>query len=267
MINFTMDAPDVIKILGVRKETPTVNTLILDKRAGPIKYGQFFMVWLPDVGEKPYACSRFGGRIEITVKKAGPFSEKLSLLKKGGLLGIRGPYGGGHFEVKGKNPCFVAGGLGIVPLISVIEDLKGARKKVTVILGAKTKEELLFIDRIKKAGAEILIATDDGSAGEKCFCHQLFAKTLTKRRFDSVLCCGPEIMMREVLGIVLREKIPAQFSLERYMKCGMGICGSCALDPSGLLVCRDGPVFSAEELAGTEFGRYRRDPAGSKTKV
>ena len=73
--------------------------------------------------------------------------------------------------------------------------------------------------------------------------------------------------MREVLKIVQEKKIPAQFSLERYMKCGIGLCGSCALDPSGLLVCRDGPVFDAEKLKDTEFGKYRRDAAGSKQKI
>jgi dihydroorotate dehydrogenase electron transfer subunit len=74
-------------------------------------------------------------------------------------------------------------------------------------------------------------------------------------------------MMREVLNIVREKKIPAQFSLERYMKCGIGLCGSCALDPPGLLVCKDGPVFDAEKIKDTEFGNYKRDASGSKVKI
>jgi dihydroorotate dehydrogenase electron transfer subunit len=261
-----MDKPEIVRVLEVRRETPSVCTLVLDKKVRP-QYGQFFMLWIPGVGEKPYACSRFGGNMEVTVKKAGPFSERLSAIKKGDLVGIRGPYGEGHFRVEGKRLCFIAGGLGIVPLIPVLEGMRDAAKSACVILGAKTEKELVCVDRIKKTGAELFIATDDGSAGDKGFCHEVFLKTLEKKNFDQVLCCGPEAMMYQVLDTVLEKKIPAQFSLERYMKCGIGICGSCALDPMGVLVCRDGPVFRAEQLRGTEFGKHRRDAAGSKTKV
>jgi dihydroorotate dehydrogenase electron transfer subunit len=263
-----MDTPETVKILAVRKETPTVHTLVLEKKCGSVDFGQFFMVWVPGVGEKPYACSKHTGKnMEITVKHVGSFSEKLQNLKKGDLVGIRGPYGNGCFIPKGKNPCFVAGGLGIVPLISLIESMKGSAKKVTVILGAKTREELVFAERAKKAGADLRIVTDDGSSGEKAYPHQVLAGLIKEKKTDQVYCCGPEAMMREVIKVVLEKKIPAQFSLERYMKCGIGLCGSCALDPSGLLVCRDGPVFDAETIKDTEFGKYRRDAAGSKLKI
>ena len=263
-----MDTPETVKILEVRKETPTVNTLVLDKKCGSINFGQFFMVWVPGVGEKPYACSKYAAnKMEITVKHVGPVSEKLQSLKKGDLVGVRGPYGNGCFIPKGRNPCYVAGGLGIVPLIAMIESMKGSARKVTVILGAKTNEELVFAERVKKSGADLRIVTDDGSAGEKAFPHQVLTGVIKERKIDQVYCCGPEVMMREVLKIVQEKKIPAQFSLERYMKCGIGLCGSCALDPSGLLVCKDGPVFDAETIKDTEFGKYRRDAAGSKQKI
>ncbi len=263
-----MSTPETVRILEVRKETSTVNTLVLGKKSCCMEYGQFFMLWVPGVGEKPYACSRADERsMEVTVKHAGPFSEKLRSLKKGDHVGIRGPYGSGCFTLKGKSPCFVAGGLGIVPMISMIEGMKGSGRKPTVILGAKTKDELIFAERIKKAGAALRIVTDDGSAGEKMFPNQVLALVIKEKKTDQVYCCGPEAMMREVLKIVLEKKIPAQFSLERYMKCGIGLCGSCALDPSGLLVCRDGPVFDADKIKDSEFGKYRRDAAGGKIKV
>lgn len=263
-----MDLPETVKILDVRTETPSVKTLVLDRKCAAPGYGQFYMVWIPGVGERPYACSRFSSKaMEITVKHVGSFSEKLQGLKKGDLVGIRGPYGKGCFVPGGKNPCFVAGGLGIVPLIPLIEGMKGSSRKMIVILGAKTKEELVFAERIRKAGADLRIVTDDGSAGEKAFPHQALAAVAKEKKTDQVYCCGPEVMMREVLKEVLEKKIPAQFSLERFMKCGIGICGSCALDPSGLLVCKDGPVFDAGRIKDTEFGKYRRDAAGSKVKI
>jgi dihydroorotate dehydrogenase electron transfer subunit len=260
-----MDTPETVKILEVRKETPSVNTLVLDKMVAP-RFGQFFMVWIPGVGEKPYACSKCRTDMEITVKHVGPFSEKFQKLKIGDLVGIRGPYGEGHFAPKGRKQCFIAGGLGIVPLINMIEHLKKP-KDATVILGAKNKEELIFVDRIKKTGAKLFIVTDDGSAGEKAFPHEVFEELVEREGFDSAYCCGPEVMMKAVLDIALRERIPAQFSLERFMKCGIGICGSCALDPSGLLVCKDGPVFDSDALKDSEFGKYGRDASGSKKKI
>lgn len=263
-----MDTPETVKILDVRKETPTVNTLVLDRKCSGIGFGQFFMIWIPGVGEKPYACSRFCEKnMEITVRHVGPFSGKLQSLKKGDMIGLRGPYGKGCFIPKGRNPCFVAGGLGIVPLIPLIESMKGSSRKVTVILGAKTKEDLVFAERVKSSGADLRIVTDDGSAGEKAFPQQIMPALLKEKKTDQVYCCGPEVMMREVLNVVQENNIPAQFSLERYMKCGIGLCGSCALDPSGLLVCRDGPVFDSEKIKDTEFGKYRRDAAGSKINL
>lgn len=263
-----MDAPELVRIIAAKKETPTVTTLTLDKEADG-GYGQFYMIWIPSKssGEKPYASSNLKGKIQLTVKKVGPCSEALADMRRGDYVGVRGPYGRGQFRVEGKNICFVAGGVGIAPLIPVIEGEERRGRRYTVVFGAKTKEELFFIDRIKKSGAKLYVVTDDGSAGEKMFPHQCFEKLLGKNKFDQVLCCGPEVMMKEVLEIVLREKIPCQMSLERFMKCGIGLCGSCALDPRGELVCREGPVFDAERLAGTEFGLYRRDAAGSKIKI
>lgn len=255
--------PEMVKILRVRKETPTVSTIVLKKKL-EAKAGQFFMFWIPEVGEKPYTFSRLDKNLEITVKALGPFSERMCSLKKGDLIGIRGPYGNGYFKLNGRHICIIGGGVGIAPLMPLIESKKEVKRNLTVILGANIKDELLFVNRIKKAGKELIIATDDGSAGEKCFCHEIFSKMIKKRKFDQILCCGPEPMMKNVLDIAIKEKIPCKLSLERYMKCGIGICGSCSLDPSGLLVCRDGPVFSAEELQGTEFGKYKRDVSGSK---
>jgi dihydroorotate dehydrogenase electron transfer subunit len=257
---------DAVKIIGVKKETPTVTTLTLDSKADAA-YGQFYMIRIPGVGEKPYASSSLLGNMQVTVRNVGPYSKKLGSLKEGDCIGIRGPYGKGTFKVKGNNICFIAGGVGIVPLIPVIEGAERKNRQYTVILGGKTKKELFFTERIEKSGAELFIVTDDGSAGEKTYPNLLLEKLIEKNKYDQIMCCGPEIMMKSVLDIVVKRKIPAQFSLERYMKCGLGICGSCAIDPSGELVCREGPVFDSEKLIESEFGKYKRDAAGSKSKL
>jgi len=257
---------ETVKVIGVKKETPTVTTLTLDRKADAA-YGQFYMIRIPGVGEKPYASSSLSGNMQVTVRNVGPCSQKLGSLRKGDYLGIRGPYGNGIFTVKGKNVCFIAGGVGIVPLIPVIEGEERKNREYTVILGGKSKKELFFTDRIEKAGAELHIVTDDGSAGEKTYPNLYLEKLLEKKKYDQIMCCGPEIMMKSVLDLVVKRKIPSQFSLERYMKCGLGICGSCAMDSSGELVCRDGPVFDSEKLVESEFGKYKRDASGSKTKL
>ncbi len=252
-------AMETIKILDVRKENPSTKTLVLNISLD-FRPGQFIMLWLPSVGEKPFTPSRVDGNLEITVKGVGPFTRNLCRIKKGSLVGIRGPYGRGY-EIKGNMPCIIGGGVGIAPLMPLIEEFG---KKATVIHGAKTKKELLFIDRIRNSGASLHLTTDDGSGGERCFPDELFERILEDREFDQIYCCGPEIMMSKVADISLKEKIPCQLSLERWMKCGFGLCGSCSIGPHGLLVCKDGPVFTAQQLVGTEFGRYSRDSAGSK---
>jgi dihydroorotate dehydrogenase electron transfer subunit len=113
-----------------------------------------------------------------------------------------------------------------------------------------------------------VIATDDGSFGQKGFVTTLM-DDLNLGQYDRIAVCGPEVMMRSVLANVDGKGIAArtEFSLHRYMKCGVGICGSCCIDPSGMRVCRDGPVFSGEILKKSEFGHYLRDASGRKKKI
>lgn len=112
-------------------------------------------------------------------------------------------------------------------------------------------------------GAQVLISTDDGSCGEKCFATDLLEKVLTEKKIDFVFSCGPELMMKRVAEICRDAKIPCELSLERFMKCGIGVCGSCAMDDSGFCVCSDGPIIAGEKaLKMVEFGKYRRDDVG-----
>jgi dihydroorotate dehydrogenase electron transfer subunit len=140
------------------------------------------------------------------------------------------------------------------------------KEKSSAIIGAKNEQELLFIDRIKKSCADLWISTDDGSLGYKGMASDLAEKLLAEEKFDLVITCGPEKMMKELAMFCIKNGIKFQASLERWMKCGVGICGSCCID--GMRVCTDGPVFDGELLKNfEEFGNFKREPSGKKVRI
>ena len=227
-------------ITKVVDETPIVKTFFFDTSFELIP-GQFVMVWIRGVDEIPMALSYENA---ITVQKVGPATSALFELKECDSVGIRGPFGKG-FDIKNGDIILVAGGVGAAPLAPLAEKAGAAGAKITTLLGAKTKDELLFRERFEAVG-EVRIATDDGSEGKHGYVTQLLDD---EKNYDQIYCCGPEIMMKKVLDKVAPEK--AQFSLHRYIKCGLGICGACCVD--GLRVCKDGPVFTGDVINKTEF--------------
>jgi dihydroorotate dehydrogenase electron transfer subunit len=160
----------------------------------------------------------------------------------------------------------VAGGMGIAPLAPLIEISKARGINIDLALGAKTSEELLFQNRLKDCCDKLFIATDDGSKGYHGFVSDMVEEILEREGYDEILTCGPEPMIKKVVDIAKPKNIPVQASLERFMKCGVGICDSCAIN--GLHVCKDGPVFSDKILSElNDFGRFRRDACGRKEKI
>ena len=203
------------------------------------KPGQFVMVWLPGVGEKPFSLA---WNDLLVVKRVGPFTSRLFELEEGDRLWIRGPYGRG-FEPVGKRAALVGGGIGIPPLYAFARQYKHRFDEITLIYGARSKEELALID-IENYANEVVVTTDDGSAGRKGFPTDVLEER--KDEFDGVYACGPEPMLKAVLRVMNYQNV--QISAERYMKCGIGVCGSCNL--GRYLVCRDGPVFDGFQLRG-----------------
>ncbi|MCD6513063.1 MAG: dihydroorotate dehydrogenase electron transfer subunit [Thermoplasmata archaeon] len=225
------------------------------------KPGQFIMIWLPGIDEIPMSLSHIGSNAGITVKIVGDATKALYDLNVGDKIGIRGPYGNGY-EIAGKKALFVSGGIGIASLLPLIKMYKGEKK---VILAGRNEKMILFADEISKI-AEVEIATDDGSIGFKGFATELMEKIVDEEKFDIVYTCGPEKMMRKVLDMCIKNRIKMQASLERYMKCGIGICGSCGIGK--YLVCRDGPVFNDLLLKEIpEFGAFTRLPSGRKIRI
>ncbi|MDH7517346.1 MAG: dihydroorotate dehydrogenase electron transfer subunit [Candidatus Thermoplasmatota archaeon] len=259
-----MNGPMIKSIVESRIEAKNIKTILFEYPNKMIP-GQFFMIWIPGVDEIPMSVSYIDKKIKgITFKKVGEATDALFKLKKGDKIGVRGPYGNG-FKVNGKRILFVGGGTGIGMLAPAVEEAARKNMLSTVVIGVKNKNELFFEDRFRECGAEVYVSTDDGSKGYEGFASDLAKKILSEKSFDSVLTCGPEVMMKKLLDI--SKNIPFQASLERYMKCGIGICGQCCIG-EGLRVCKDGPVFDGETLKKTEdFGVYKRDAAGRKIKV
>jgi dihydroorotate dehydrogenase electron transfer subunit len=249
--------PVPVTVERVKQETPSVRTFFFD-RSFPFSPGQFVMVWVPGTDEIPMALS---SENSITVQKVGDATAALFGIEKGGKLGIRGPFGNGFS--KAEKVLAIAGGVGAAPLLP----LARADCVMTLLLGARTETELLFVDLLDEC-TDVVIATDDGSLGLKGFVTQLM-DDLNLGAYDRFAVCGPEVMMRAVLAKVEEKGIShkAEFSLQRYMKCGVGVCGSCCIDPSGLRVCRDGPVFTGDKLLKSEFGHYMRDASGRKKNI
>jgi len=230
------------------------------------------MVWIPGVDEIPFSLSTItpNGFTSITVAEVGEATRALHQMKRGDVLGIRGPYGKG-FTLASGSIMIAGGGTGLAPLMPLTEKLVKLSTKLTFLLGAKTENELLFLNRINqtlsKGNAEIIATTEDGSYGLKGVVTDQAEQKLAEERFDIIYACGPEQMIHKMFLLAERHHIRFQASLERIMRCAIGLCGSCVIGK--LRVCKDGPVLTSEQLRTIkeEFGKFKRDFQGRKIAV
>ncbi len=263
----------VVRIHEIVRESPTVRTFSFNDRIClKAKPGQFVMVWIPGVDEIPMSLTTIdrNGLASITVAQVGEATAALHQRKLGDVLGVRGPFGNG-FKLVDGNVMIVGGGTGLAPLVPLAENLEGVAANVTFLVGAKTKDELLFLDRIKQVVSKfhrgIVATTEDGSYGLKGVVTKPAEKILAKERFDMIYTCGRERLMYKMFLLAGRYNTPLQASLERIMRCGIGLCGSCVIGE--FMVCKDGPVLNYEQLLKIrdEFGKLKRDFSGRKTPV
>jgi len=259
-----------VKILDVKNETPTVKTFTFhDKLCAKAKPGQFVMVWIPGVDEVPMTLSAMDSEkvSAITVEKVGVATKALHKMKVGNLIGIRGPFGNSFKPTKGS-VMIVGGGTGLTSLAPLAEKIANLDCKITFLLGAKTRGQLLFLDRVEtsmtKAKGKMLAVTEDGGHGRRGLVTKPAEQLLAKEKFDMVYTCGPEQMMHKMFMLTERYKTPLQASLERLMRCAIGLCGTCVIGK--FRVCRDGPVFSSQQLREVkdEFGRLKRGFDGKR---
>ena len=251
----------IVKITGKVEEAEDLISLKF-RWGTDIRPGQFFMVWVPGIEEKPMSASYISEEAGITVEKKGSTTSRLHQLAVDDKLGIRGPFGNG-FAITGEKTLVVGGGTGTAPLGPLVEQCEKQGKTVIAAIGAKSSRELFFIRRLEDTGTKVFLATDDGSEGHHGFVSEVAETLLKDQKFDQMIACGPEPMMVKLVELAGQHNVPIQCSLERYMKCGFGICDSCSFD--GLQVCKDGPVFDGQLLRNSEeFGNFKRAKSGLK---
>jgi len=258
----------VRSVVAVRErvaETPSTVTLRFPYPAAADP-GQFVMLWLPGDDELPMSLSYTDGPSKgVTIKAMGGTSRRAQSIRPGDRVGIRGPYGNG-FALSPKRVLIVSGGSGAAALAPAAQRARAAGSSVTVALGATRAPELLFQERFRAMGARLEVATDDGSEGTKGFVTAVAERLLSTEAFDVVWTCGPEVMMKKVVVAGAARSVPVFCSMERHMKCALGMCDACALGP--FHVCVDGPVFPAHRLESVgDFGAFHRDSSGRRVPL
>lgn len=260
------------RILNIKTESPTVKTFTFkDKMCAKAMPGQFLMLWIPSVDEIPLSIlyvNEANATVSVAVKRVGEATQALQNKKVGDFIGVRGPFGNGFTLNEGK-VLMVGGGIGVAPLLFLTKKLAFKKARIVLVIGAKTRGELLFLDQFKKlCGAESLaVATEDGSYGFKGLASTLAEKLLAKESFDMVYACGPELMIRKIFDFAEKSGVSFEASLERLMRCAIGLCGSCVIGKHR--VCKDGPVFTAAQLREVkdEFGVSKRNFDGKKVPL
>jgi dihydroorotate dehydrogenase electron transfer subunit len=264
---------EYIRKIKINKVTPECTDIVSlwfeDSYVQEAQPGQYMMVWIPGLDEIPMSVSNIDedGLSSMTVRIVGQATEILGMLTPGDTIGIRGPFGNGY-KMIGTSPLIVAGGSGAASLLSLVKTFTESEVLPRFVLGARNADMLLFEHRLKELlGENLLISTDDGSKGYSGYASGYAAKLMETEFIDSVYTCGPELMMAMIYRDARSHDLPIQASLERFIKCSVGLCGACAIGP--YRVCVDGPVFDTEmldEVKG-ELGNERMDPSGRVIRV
>lgn len=215
------------------------------------------MVSIP--GDEVFLRRPFGiaglreGQVDIFYKVVGRGTRALSNAKVDAAIDVLGPCGNG-FKIPSeiKAAVLVAGGYGIAPLCGLAKRLRGI--DIHLYCGGKSQGDLFLVDEFTSAGAVVKLATEDGTAGERGMVTDLFERDLDSLKGCAIFACGPEGLLKKVAALSIINNIPAQISMEAYMACGIGVCQGCVCEDSSgeyVRVCREGPVFYANELKWT----------------
>jgi len=237
----------------------TIDVPEIGREARP---GQFVMVKVADgtfpLLRRPLSIHDAGaGGIELFFKVAGQGTEILSRKKPGDILDLVGPLGKGFTisgKMTGKRAFCVGGGRGIAPIYFLARELGAVGAQPTVFYGGRTAADLPLTKKFEKAGIELLSSTDDGSHGFAGLVTELVGRELERTEPDIIYACGPDAMMKALAALTAKHHVPAEFSLESVMGCGIGACWGCVhriKDESGdgwTKICEEGPVFPGERI-------------------
>lgn len=269
-----LNKPVAIEILAKRQESDDVYTLDFSFPGLNPRPGQFLLVWIPQVDEIPMSVSCINNEDDIygiSVMIVGEATKALCSKEPGDMIGIRGPFGNGYsLDVEGIKPCIIGGGIGIASVNPLVHHFLENDITPVVINAARTRSALTFHEdyaRNPKLHGSYHSATDDGSGGHKGFASDVFLHLLESKKIDAtkLYTCGPEPMILALKRLAGSKGLSIEASLERMMRCGVGLCGLCCTDHDGLMVCKDGPVFNEAQLDRiVELGKYHRDFSGFK---
>jgi NAD(P)H-flavin reductase len=261
--------PHLYRVETMARETQDTFTLAMQPEAGAglpaFAPGQFSMLYVFGVGELPISISgdpQDTSKLVYTVRSVGQATQALVSRCRGDVVGVRGPFGTAWplAEARGKDVLIIAGGIGLAPLRPVIYHVLRHRDeyvRLVVLYGARTPRDLLFRKELvtwsRGVDTQVLTTVDYGGPswrGRVGVVTTLFRHLRLHPDRTVALICGPEIMMRYVVA-ELRENrgVPEEsiyLSMERNMKCGVGLCGHCQYGP--YFICRDGPVFAFNRL-------------------
>jgi dihydroorotate dehydrogenase electron transfer subunit len=246
--------PTAFRIVAIEQDNYRTKTFELDGQldASP---GQFVMAWLPRFDEKPFSLVS-ASPIRLMITAVGPFTRLAHSLAVGDRLWLRGPFGQG-FVADPERPraALVAGGYGVAPLYWLAQTFTANRdrsgigqpipNRLHAILGARGAQDLLYAPRFQRlfdvSQNQLHLTTNDGSQGTPGLVTDVLAGLLDQGQIDVVYACGPDPMLAAVEALCVTHQVPAQLSWEAYMRCGIGLCGSC--EHSGRLLCMDGHVL------------------------
>lgn len=257
--------PVPYRVRSRTRETADVATLCLTPADGsprlPFAPGQFTMMYVPGVGEVPISVSGDPDADELvqTIREVGPVSAALRRLEPGDIIGIRGPFGTAWpvEEARGNDILVLAGGLGMAPVRPILYQVLHDREafgRVALLYGTREEPDLLFRRELQRwrtdLTLEILVTLDHASPswrGHVGVVTSLIEKASFEPQGVTAFVCGPEAMMRFSARALREIDVPPEaihLSLERNMKCGIGLCGHCQIGP--FFVCKDGPVTSLD---------------------
>jgi len=259
--------PTLAEIVSTRQLTELEKFFeirLLEPGPFPFEPGQFILLSVLGVGEAPVTLASSPLKkdgVEVCVRRVGSLTNALHRLQEGATIGLRGPFGKGFpvEALKGKDLLFVAGGIGIIPLRSLIHYVLERRKdfgQLSILYGAKTPKEFLFADELKAWGqrgdVRLLLTVDKpdetwkGNAG---VITRLIPPLELRPKETYAVIVGPPVMYKFVLMELYQKALPESqilMSLERRMRCGVGKCGHCQIN--NVYVCQEGPVFSYQFL-------------------
>jgi sulfite reductase subunit B len=267
--------PYLAEIIEITQETPDVKTFKLKFKDKALEEsfnytpGQFVEFSVFDEGESPFCVSNSPSRkgyIECSIKKTGKVTAAIHELDAGDIVGIRGPYGNGFpvEKLKNKNLFFVAGGIGLAPLRSLINyclDNRDSFKKIDIVNGARSSKDLVYKNEYetwaKAKDTRLSLTIDCPEENWTCLVGvvpKVIEQLKPSCENTFAIVCGPPVMIRYTLPVLLKlgfcpESIIT--TLEMKMKCGLGKCGRCNLGQH--YICKDGPVFNYQQLEALKF--------------